>query len=290
MQAERMTEATWRLIGGGCDCYLLDGSQPVLIDCGCGQENIQKFCETLIHKSVEAVICTHAHIDHTGHCGLFKQVWMTERTAASSKNWMDEDRFQLHLKYQPTFVQDQEILELGSRRLEILMCDCHAPGNIMILDHEERTLFAGDELDQDQVLLLPGFSEKPGQFHSEPAATVGDYQRMLKRIAARRSEFDRICTGHNGSPLKAQILDQMISLCQRILDGEVGSEDCSSASYSLRDTHFPYPYAHYRRFSDQGLSLVYCTDSLTERQANSIVAPATPLHRMCEENTRRQHR
>lgn len=45
----------------------------------------------------------------------------------------------------------------------------------MIFDHTERILYAGDELDVDQVLLLPGFAEKAGQFHSEPA---GDRERL----------------------------------------------------------------------------------------------------------------
>lgn len=284
IQAEPITKTTWRIRGCGCDCYLVDGEVPALIDCGCGEVKIRQFCEALIQKPVRTVICTHAHIDHTGQCGLFDQVYMTERTATSSRNAMDENPTKLHLEYTPVFVQDHEILKLGQRCLEILRCDCHAPGNIMILDHTERILYAGDELDADQVLLLPGFAEKAGQFHSAPAATVSDYRRLLIQLDLRREEFDWICTGHNGSPLKPEVLTIMIELCDRILAGEEGCLDCSSATYSARDRHFPYPQAHYRRASWKGFSLVYCADSLTDRAQNSSVIPATPLHAMCEHN------
>ena len=96
IQAEPITKTTWRIRGCGCDCYLLDGKVPALIDCGCGEVQIRQFCEALIQKPVRTVICTHAHIDHTGQCGLFDQVYMTERTAASSRNAMDEDEFGLY--------------------------------------------------------------------------------------------------------------------------------------------------------------------------------------------------
>ena len=71
IQAEPITKTTWRIRGCGCDCYLLDGEVPALIDCGCGEVQIRQFCEALIQKPVRTVICTHAHIDHTGQCGLF---------------------------------------------------------------------------------------------------------------------------------------------------------------------------------------------------------------------------
>lgn len=80
---------------------------------------------------------------------------------------MDEDPAKLNLDYTPVFVQDHQILNSDNGAWKFCFADCHAPGNIMIFDHTERILYAGDELDVDQVLLLPGFAEKAGQFHSE---------------------------------------------------------------------------------------------------------------------------
>ena len=156
----------------------------------------------------------------------------------------------------------------------------------MILDHTERILFSGDEIDKGQVLLLPGFSEKAGQLHSEPAASVYDYQNLLKKLWERNNEFDWICTGHNGSPLDKGCIEILIELCDEILNGKIGEEDCSSDTYSIKDTHYPLADANYRRYTNRGFALVYCTDSLTDSKCNSLVKPATRLHRMCEENQR----
>lgn len=284
LRAEKIFPSVYRITGGGCDCYLLKQEKAVLIDCGCGKENIRAFAENLIHQPVSVVLCTHSHIDHTGHCGLFDTVYMTQRTYASSRNWMDEDPAVLHLDYQPTLIQDGQILDFDGNQIEVIGCDCHAPGNVMFLDKKRRILFTGDEVDQGQVLLLPGFSEKAGQVHSENAATVHEYQKLLIRVWNRRAEFDWLCTGHNGSPLKKEALSILIELCEAILQGKKGSRHLASSTYSEEDTHFPYSDAHYLRFTHKGFSLIYCSDSLMERSKNSQIVPATPLHRMCEEN------
>lgn len=280
----KISENTYRILNAGCDCYLLDSSHPVLIDCGCSKDNIRAYCESIINKKVDAVICTHSHIDHTGSCGLFEHVYMTKETALGAKNPMDEKIAYLHLDYKPILIQDNQTMDFGGRCLKILLCDCHAPGNIMILDKDNKLLFTGDEIDKDQVLLLPGFAVKKYEYHYNNAATVLDYKRMLKKIWSINNDYDLLCTGHNGSPLLKDTISKMIKLCDSILNGNVGTRDCSSTTYNNTYTHFPFPQANYRRYSEDGLSLVYCADSLIDRSKNNLYTPATPLHQMCSDN------
>lgn len=272
-------EDTWQITGSECDCYLLLGdNDAVMVDAGSSQENIREFAQTLIGQSVENVINTHSHFDHTGGNGFFSQVFATEGIAKSAKNTMNECREPTHLKYKFHSLHDGDIFSLAGRPLEILVLDCHSRENLAVLDKTHRLLFLGDEIDAGQVLLLPGYAEKRGQFHGRPAASVETYRRVLEKLMARREEFDWLCTGHNGSPLPNCYLDWYWELCCRILSGEEpGSPDCRGKSYPVNALHYPYPESNYRRASWKGASLVYCGERLWDRDPCGY-EPATPLH------------
>lgn len=270
---------TWKLSGEGCDCYLLSGdSETVMIDAGCSSENIRAFAQTLTDRPLNKVINTHSHFDHTGGNGYFQEVLATPGIARSAKNHMDLDGAQYPLDYTFTLIQDGEIINLGGRRLEIIVLDCHSPENLAVLDPDRRLLFPGDELESDQVLLLPGFAETRGQLHASPGASVEQYLRAMKKLESRRADFDLICPAHNGSPVAVCYLDWYIELAERILNGElIGSPDCTSPTYRRTDTHFPFPYADYRRAEWKGASLIYCAHRI--RQSDTVdELPATPLH------------
>lgn len=286
MTNEKIDEMTYRIMGRGCDCYLLLGAEEaVMIDSGCDHANIQEYAQTLTDLPVNKVINTHSHFDHTGGNGYFKEVYMTKEASKSAKNFMDEDQNCYRYDYEVIPITEGPFL-LKGRDLMILYCDIHSPGNIMILDQTHHLLFTGDEIDHDQVLLLPGFAENQNQLHARAAATVKEYQSMLQRIWHYEQYFDRLCTGHNGSPLDKTYIQKMISCCEEILQGAKGTKDCSSATYNKNDTHYPMEDANYLRYNSHRVSLVYCDDDLYDRQNNSRKQPATPLHLMCRENVK----
>lgn len=284
MKYEAIDEATYRILGRGCDCYLLIADEEaIMIDSGCDHENIQEYAQQLTTLPLKKVINTHSHFDHTGGNGYFKEVYISREASKSAKNFMDEEEQCYRYDYQYNWIQEGTF-PLQGRPLQILSCDIHSPGNIMILDPSHRLLFTGDEMDHDQVLLLPGFAEESNQLHARPAATVKEYQDMLKRIWKQEHLFDRLCTGHNGSPLDKCYIQNMILCCEEILQGAQGIKDCSSPTYHQEDTHYPYEQAGYLRYQSHGVSLVYCGDDLYERSHHSVFEPATPLHVMCKEN------
>lgn len=284
----RINENIYKIQGRGCDCYLLLGKQEaIMIDSGCDSNNIQKYAQKLTHLPVKKVINTHSHFDHTGGNGFFEEVYMTVKQSYSAKNWMDEDPNTSPLDYDFIPIKEGKFAFDG-RFLLILDLDCHSPGNVALLDSVNRVLFTGDEIDADQVLLLPGFSEKIGQYHSVPSATVNDYKNMLLKLKKYENNYDLLCTGHNGSPLGKEYIDNFITLCDDILENKKGSSDVSSPTYSPRDTHYPFENAHYLRAEKKGCALVYCSDDYYDRSNNNQIIPATPLHIMCEENMHRK--
>lgn len=288
---EQIQSDTWILRGGGdsCDRFLLASSrEAVMIDAGCSVRDIRAYAQSLTPLPMHSVIDTHSHFDHTGGNGFFDTVYLTRETSRSAKNTMGEPPENYPLDYKYTLVADGDMIDPGNRPLRIIVLDCHAPGSLAVLDETRRLLFPGDEIDSGQVLLLPGYAEQPGRFHSRPASSVETCLRAMRKLAGFRGSFDAICPAHNGAPIPADWLDRYIEAAQMVLEGAEGSRDCSSSSYTPADTHFPLPEANYRRFTWKGASLVYCADLIHDADyAHADALPcATRLHRISAETAR----
>jgi glyoxylase-like metal-dependent hydrolase (beta-lactamase superfamily II) len=276
----KICEETWCIKGFGCHCYLVkDQDSYLMIDSGC-YPNVHDFVKSQIGIDVDTVINTHSHFDHTGGNGFFLHVLMTEKGSKAAKNYMDEDPEQLRLDYSIEFIKDGDILGQGERQLRILECNCHAPGNIVLWDPKYRILFSGDEIDSDQVLLLPGYAEKRGQLHSCPAATVQHYLEIIEMI--RKLPVTMILTGHNQTPVSPSFLSDMIDLCKQILQKPFGDKNCSGLTYHQGMNHYPYEDAGYLRATYKSATLVYNQYLIREEDLKIAdkLPVATPLHRI----------
>ena len=83
-----------------------------------------------------------------------------------------------------------------------------------------------------------------------------------------------------GAPMAPVYLDWFVKLSDDILEGVEGETDCSPSSYSLEDSHHPFPNAGYLRRSYKGASMVYNRQLLWADdipRAESL-SPAMPLH------------
>lgn len=267
----------------GGDAYLLVGEDgAIMVDSGMNTENIRAFAQTLTDKPLTSVVNTHSHFDHTAGNGWFDVVYATAGIARSAKNTMGGAFSDYPLDYTFTLVQDGDVIGPRGRRLTVLQLDSHSPGNIALLDRAHRLLFPGDEVECGQVLLLPGYAERPGQLHARSAASVETYLRAMRKLESFRGDFDAILPAHNGAPISPEVLEKLIRLAEAVLAGLPGNPDCSSPSYNPSAGHFPLPTAHYRRAEQEGVSLVYCADLLWDRDyAKGQPQPATRLHEIC---------
>ena len=281
--SQKLNDNTIIINGEGATSYLLIGQkEAIMIDAGMSRENIRAYAQSLTSLPISAVINTHSHFDHTAGNGFFDVIYATEGISRSAKNTMGGNPANYPLNYSFTIINDGDIIDIGGRPLRIIELDCHSPGNIAILDSANGFLFPGDELEQGQVLLLPGYAEEKGQIHACHAATVEKYLNAMKKLAQYKSQFNAICPGHNGAPIGTEYLDDYIELAQRILNGYEGKTDCSNgSSYNSRMGHFPYENANYRRGEWKGASLIYCADLIWNKDYEKKpcqVEPATPLH------------
>ncbi len=147
-------------------CYLLSGTERcLLIDTGLGVENIWEEVQKLTDKPV-TVVSTHVHYDHIGGHKYFNDFYVHE----AEKEWINGG-FPLTIEQVRSFLleepcdfpkdfdvkdyylfegiptrllQDNDIIELGGRTIQVLHTPGHSPGHICLYEKENGYLFTGD--------------------------------------------------------------------------------------------------------------------------------------------------
>ena len=240
---------TWEIDEFDCaSMFLLIGTEKaMLIDCGMGIGDLRGAVEMLTDKPLIVVI-THGHIDHTANARQFDEIWIhpkdqdrpipqslerrrfdTERIAKRQKNCIggaytmfnlypydlnvdlrepgpDEKMPVIHDLY------DGQQFDLGGGRIVTAYeCPGHSAGEMVFLDEQTRSLFAGDA-----VNFNLGVSECP----------VETTLRYLKRLRYLGDKYDGIYNGHHdfralGAPLDDDCLPTAIAILEDALDGHI---------------------------------------------------------------------
>lgn len=204
----------WMIVTtGDVHCYLLIGSEKaLLIDTGYGDGDLRYLVESITKLPV-MVVNTHTHLDHSGGNAFWEEVYIghggeeTAREVESSKRLPYPD-YAIH------FLEDGEIIDLGDRKIEVLTIGAHHASSLAFLDHKNRTLYSGDELESAQVLLCVSGEDV------ETEVLVQRHLKNMKKLQARKSEFDRVIPAHNGGPISTDYIDEFIALSEWILSGE----------------------------------------------------------------------
>jgi cyclase len=113
---------------------------------------------TALDRPVKRVVLTHAHVDHVGGTGQFRNaaVYATPVTSDLLDGPMPVDAYKA---FMPAFAEEfDELAEIGTRpvshlvdgaaqltpRVELLPATGHTPGDLMVLVADVDVLFAGD--------------------------------------------------------------------------------------------------------------------------------------------------
>lgn len=225
--ARKITFNTYVITGVGCDSYLLLGDEnAILIDSGMSKRNLKEFCETLTDLPIMGVINTHGHGDHTLGNGWFKTAFMHPLAVEDARRGFG-DLSGYPMDYKIETLDEGDIIDIGSRELEIIYIGAHSLGSIAILDLTYGILFTGDELDPGQVLCNMNGTKVPGQ-------TIENHQKNMRKLKFRYDEYDFICPAHNGTPIDKSYVNDFIILDQMIMDGVAGREDISSPTLPFK--------------------------------------------------------
>lgn len=217
-----------RVIGdhGADNMYLIEGTDSaLLVDTGLGSVDLASFVKKLTEKPL-IVVNTHGHPDHAGSNHQFAKVYVhpADSTAARQCNLPDartgsanamqqgnrpaeNELFKgkpLHTKLVP--VHEGHLFRLGGRTIKVVEAPGHTPGEIILLDIENKTLFTGDNNNVLVWLFLPN------------CRPLHEYLSTLQKEAGMMSQFTTIFPGH-GAPLPADFINDQTACVRGILDG-----------------------------------------------------------------------
>lgn len=166
---------------------------------------IREYVEERLSSRVQYIINTHYHADHTyGNClfegavilshALARQLLGTRgreglEEARRNSSWFDDVDIVLP---QIVFEHNPMTLRLGKKTLELWHSPGHSPDSIVILVHEDQTLFAGDTL-----MTLPYFVD-------------GSFEDLYNSLSALKDlPLENIVQGHGEVVLRGEIEEKI---------------------------------------------------------------------------------
>ncbi|MBT8079121.1 MAG: MBL fold metallo-hydrolase [Gammaproteobacteria bacterium] len=188
--------------------FLIEGSEKALLfDTGLGIGDMRRVVEQLTTLDV-VVLNSHTHYDHIGGNHQFEFIYGRDtaytrgRMRGSSTGDVAEfisdgwiwkelpDGFvATEYRSQPflisEIVDEGSVIDVGGRRLEVLVTPGHAPDSICLIDRANRLLFTGDTF-----YLAPLYTHIPG-------SSFDDYVASAARLAGLAGDIDSAMTSHN---------------------------------------------------------------------------------------------
>lgn len=134
----------------------LSTNDLVIFDPGAEGNLILKEIEKFGDFNLRYIIATHAHLDHIGHVGFFKEKFPETEFLLHEDDlfFLTENpfsRFAKRIRAYPCpipdrFVKDGDIVEMGNLQFEIIHTPGHSPGSICIYEEDAGIVVTGDTL------------------------------------------------------------------------------------------------------------------------------------------------
>lgn len=169
--------------GQATNVYIFGDRQATIVDTGCddGGATVLNALQVLGIGSVERIILTHAHQDHSGNASVLQ----SETGAELCLHPADTT---LLARVDPELrpdrrLSDNERFEAGAYQLMAFETPGHAPGHMSLYEPSLRALFAGDLLSGNgTIAVVP------------PNGSMSDYVNSLRR--AGELEIGIVYPGH----------------------------------------------------------------------------------------------
>ena len=250
LKPKLLLEGLWSIDGPANDLmYLVTGTRrAMLVDTGMGLGNLAGTVHDLTDLPL-IVVNTHGHPDHAGGNGGFDEAWLAPQDETLMRQ-MTADLFRLddlkraHGKDDPVYrrlaeslvpvcpyrlqtLQPGQIIDLGSRKFEVLPLPGHTPGSVCLLNPEEKLIFTGDSIVATPVWM-----------YLQNSTSLSTYLASLKKIRERQTEFEILLPGHQPTPLGKNQLNNLIYCAEEILDGRgIGEPTRTFAGDGLQWKH-----------------------------------------------------
>lgn len=200
--------------------YLLIGeTHALLIDTGLGIGNIKAEVHSLTDLPVK-VVTTHVHWDHIGGHRFFNDISVHEGDAEWLKNGLaipidmirnsvvqepfnaklpeefDINKYTVYTGKPTKILIDNDIIDIGSRKIKVLHTPGHSPGHICLLEEDKGYLFTGD-------LIYLGTL-----YAFYPSTNPALFKQSVDRIS-RLNNIKKILPSHNDLNVSTDIIQKV---------------------------------------------------------------------------------
>lgn len=225
---EIINERVVRIINflGNC-CYLVIGSEKAcLLDTLDGFGNVLEYAKQFTDLEI-ICLATHGHLDHVGGVSHFNEIMLHEndhklflenndvnyrlkrhQVNESTKNIPIKD---INLTYEGkfNFVVDNDVIDLGDRKIKLILVPGHTTGIFVPIIIEERIAIFGDACGVGVLL-----------FDNEYSTSVSKYKEGLLHLKKYENEYDTVLRNHGEFASPKDVLDNMLECCDMILNNE----------------------------------------------------------------------
>lgn len=214
--------------------YLILGRDAALLfDTGNGMGDIRAIVDQLTDLPLQ-VLNSHSHFDHIGGNYQFDEI-LSPSTAFSIANSGGNDSRQVKTEASAEAlckglppgvsaedhrvraysisgrIADGDILDLGGRKLEVLMIPGHTDDSIALLDRETGLLWTGDSFYEGPIWLF------------FPETDLAAYKASLARLVALVPQLNTLFPAHNTAQASPSMLIDTQKALEQILQGKAKS-------------------------------------------------------------------
>jgi glyoxylase-like metal-dependent hydrolase (beta-lactamase superfamily II) len=193
------------------DCYLIEGDDRALVIDAGFSPGLRAVVDDLTDKPLDLLI-THAHPDHIVALDEFDGVYMShleipaylERYAGRFRKKPEDFRD----------ITDGMVLDLGNRKLEMMILPGHTPGSVLVLDRANQLLYTSDALGTQTLWM-----------HLPDSASLEEYLRHMDRLYAFIEGLDHLVVlgGHkcmSRMELTKAYIDDVYTAVSQVVSGE----------------------------------------------------------------------
>jgi glyoxylase-like metal-dependent hydrolase (beta-lactamase superfamily II) len=203
--------------------------KAILIDTGCGIGNLKAAVEEVTDLPV-TVLNTHSHNDHIAQNYLFDEIAMLDHPWSHKAQEGLPNSEMAHLiakgmiwkplpkDFDPTnyvvpgfkvtkWLKEGDIIDLGSRTLEVIHTPGHTPDSICLLDREDKLLFTGDMFYTGGIYTYLNGGDIP--------TFIKSYMKMLDHY----EEYEHLMPSHNEPWVDKKLLKEVFKAVVDIAEG-----------------------------------------------------------------------
>lgn len=203
LNAIQINENTYCIEDNMVRCLLFIGKErALLVDAGFGgKDSLKRLVESLTDRPVQLVI-THADLDHIGAAAEFDTVYMHTNEIARYTQMAGTGP---HINP----LSENDLIDIGGRRFEVLLLPGHTWGSIALLDRENRIVVVGDLVSSMPIFMI-------GEDRNFDA-----YMESMEKLSCMKTAFDEIYPGHGMIPLPPEQIDKLITAAKKLAAGEL---------------------------------------------------------------------